>query len=735
MLGETPSFRSFIDLPRTAHLSDRRITIRGWCYHRAGANILAVRVRLKRSVRTGTYGLSRPDVEAAFGEPGSSRSGFAIPVTLTPRHCVCRLEAQLQNGRWHLVRVLTFQTPSRSLLEDGVHWARARGPVPWHTSASVAHVEDAFFRSFIEHPTIVRLAEHRVVIRGWCYHRAGEKVLAVRARAGRHVRDGTHGMARPDVAAVFGGPTADQSGFEIETPLTPNRCDCRLEAQLADGGWRVFQILHFDTPTRSLLHDVARWITARRPISNVDPESRTLAAATGPFRSHLDQPATSRVTDRRTVIRGWCYHRGGATIVGVRARVGRSIYAGTSHVARPDVEAAFNERSAAQSGFEIALAVKPRRSQCRLEVQTEDGRWHLFRALSVETPARARPFQEAWRWGRFWWRAWVGNPHAWDLVSPAEQEYLIARATGRRWLPTDFWNHYPPRRVRFEEFPAPRLDPGQLPAFAIVTPSFNQAAFVEATMRSVLDQAGVRVDYVVQDGLSPDGSADVIRKVAKRCAHLGAAPHGPRLVHWSSAPDAGQADAILKGFEHTRGGPDDLMAYLNSDDQLMPKALRFVAEYFARHPEVDAVYGHRVLIDDAGDEIGRWYSPRRSCDDLLRFFDFVPQETLFWRRRIWDRVGGLDDSFHFALDWDLLLRFQAVGARITRLPWFLGLFRVHGGQKSQAWLDDVGMSEMRRLRVRTFGQPPTDEVLTSSWRRARFDSALVHALFRRGIRA
>jgi hypothetical protein len=140
-----------------------------------------------------------------------------------------------------------------------------------------------------------------------------------------------------------------------------------------------------------------------------------------------------------------------------------------------------------------------------------------------------------------------------------------------------------------------------------------------------------------------------------------------------------------------------------------------------------------VLIDAAGDEVGRWITPRQRSDDL-RLVDHVPQETLFWRRRIWDRVGGIDPSFHFALDWDLLLRFKAADARIVRLPWFLGGFRVHAQQKTSTWLQEHGIPEMSALRLRTLERAPSDAEIQRVSRRAQLDSALAKALLQRGWR-
>jgi glycosyltransferase involved in cell wall biosynthesis len=254
----------------------------------------------------------------------------------------------------------------------------------------------------------------------------------------------------------------------------------------------------------------------------------------------------------------------------------------------------------------------------------------------------------------------------------------------------------------------------------VVTPSFNQARYLEAAIRSVIEQEGVRLDYIIRDGGSTDGSDGILRRYA------------PRFKSWASEPDGGQADAVRRGFEAAECGPGDVMAYLNSDDQLMPGAARFVAEYFARHPKVDVVFGHRVLIDGDGREIGRWLTPRMSCHDL-RLHDFVPQETLFWRRRIWDRVGGIDAGFQFCADWDLILRFAQAGARFRRLPWFLGMFRRHPAQKTETQAG-IGVREADRLRRRSLGREPTPGEIDADMKRAQVESAHLGALWRRGRR-
>jgi glycosyltransferase involved in cell wall biosynthesis len=232
------------------------------------------------------------------------------------------------------------------------------------------------------------------------------------------------------------------------------------------------------------------------------------------------------------------------------------------------------------------------------------------------------------------------------------------------------------------------------PKISIVTPSFKQAAFIERTILSVLDQGYPNLEYYVQDGGSEDGTAEVLKR------------HEYRLAGWQSRPDRGQAQAINRAFAKTTG---DVMAYLNSDDILVPGSLAYVAEYFERHPEVDVVYGHRIVIDDNDREIGRWIMPAHD-DAVLSWADFVPQETLFWRRSIWEKAGGrMDESFQFALDWDLLVRFREAGARFARLPRFLGGFRVHPQQKTTMSIADTGFQEMNRIRQRVLGRVPSSE--------------------------
>jgi GT2 family glycosyltransferase len=327
----------------------------------------------------------------------------------------------------------------------------------------------------------------------------------------------------------------------------------------------------------------------------------------------------------------------------------------------------------------------------------------------------------------------AGLRKLWLAVSASVSE-KITRPLGKRifrWVVEDYWmqigilTQYEPRPIVWDtRIPKPRAQGPALPRLGIVTPSFGQSAFLESTMLSVLNQNYPNLLYVVQDGASRDESPQIIARYASR------------LKHWASEPDKGQADAVRKGFAHLESdlGADDVMAWLNSDDLVAPRALAYVASYFAEHPEVDVVYGHRIIIDGDDREVGRWVMPRHEADSI-EWIDYVPQETLFWRKRAWDVAGGIDPSFQFALDWDLIARFHKAGCRIVRLPYFLGCFRVHAQQKTSQVIHTTGASEMARIRQRFHGTDKDNMAMIESHaRRIRFRGALCARLQALGLR-
>ncbi len=210
-----------------------------------------------------------------------------------------------------------------------------------------------------------------------------------------------------------------------------------------------------------------------------------------------------------------------------------------------------------------------------------------------------------------------------------------------------------------------------MPTFSVVTPSFNQGAFIEQTLLSVLSQVpapGVDgLEYLVVDGGSTDGSVDTIRRYADR------------LAWWVSEPDRGQADAINKGWARCTG---DVVSFLNSDDTLLPGALARVGAAFDAHPDVGVVYGQARWVTADGAPI---LETRLDADGqaFLDVFLGVPQPAAFVRREVLERVGLLDPSFHFGLDGDFFLR--AIGSfRALALPDVLATMRQHEDAKSVA---------------------------------------------------
>lgn len=213
-----------------------------------------------------------------------------------------------------------------------------------------------------------------------------------------------------------------------------------------------------------------------------------------------------------------------------------------------------------------------------------------------------------------------------------------------------------------------------LPLVSIVTPSFNQARFLEETLLSVQRQDYPRIEHIVVDGGSTDGSVDVIRR------------HGSRLARWVSERDNGQSDAIRKGFAMAAGA---VFAWLNSDDTLMPGAIGVAVRELMRDPALGLVYGDRLEIDARGNVVGTVRLPSHQCAMFRRNFT-IPQETALFRRTLYEAVGGVDVGLRFAMDFDLWVRLSAA-APMRHLPVFLGSYRRHDTSKSVEM--DAGESE------------------------------------------
>jgi glycosyltransferase involved in cell wall biosynthesis len=259
----------------------------------------------------------------------------------------------------------------------------------------------------------------------------------------------------------------------------------------------------------------------------------------------------------------------------------------------------------------------------------------------------------------------------------------------------------PPRILRIPKryYRKPKLT--NPPVISVVTPSFNQGLYLEQTIQSVLGQEYPRLQFVVQDGGSTDETAEILAR------------YRDQFHHCEMRKDNGQSQAINLGFTHTSG---EIMAYLNSDDLLLPGALFAVAKFFEEHPDVDVVYGHRVIINHYGEELGRWVLPPHDIE-ALKWADYVPQETLFC----------------FAMDWDLLLRFQDAGATFHRLGRFLGAFRVHDTSKTVTVVNSTGLEEMEKLRRRCHSREVSPLEIHANLKRYLWRHAFCNRLYELGI--
>lgn len=225
-----------------------------------------------------------------------------------------------------------------------------------------------------------------------------------------------------------------------------------------------------------------------------------------------------------------------------------------------------------------------------------------------------------------------------------------------------------------------------LPLVSIVTPSFNQAAFLQSAIQSVLEQDYPNLEYLIVDGGSTDGSVEIIRKYADR------------LAWWVSEPDEGQTDAINKGFARARG---EILAWLNSDDTYEPGAVTAAVNFLMAHPEVGLVYGNANFIDEQGRVIGRFPAAQTDYRRLRRGYVHIPQQAAFFRGNLWRAVGPLDPSFYFAMDYDLWVRLAA-RAEVRYVPQTWANFRLHTRGKTIV-ADDRCWPEMLRVHYRDGG--------------------------------
>ncbi len=200
---------------------------------------------------------------------------------------------------------------------------------------------------------------------------------------------------------------------------------------------------------------------------------------------------------------------------------------------------------------------------------------------------------------------------------------------------------------------------------SIITPSYNQANYLERTIQSVLGQKYPNLDYAIVDGGSSDGSVEMIEKYAGQ------------LSWWVSERDSGQAEAINKGLQRARG---EIVAWLNSDDLYLPGAIHQAVRALQANPELGFVFGDAITIDPEGRPINALVFGDWGLQELLRF-RIICQPAVFMRREVLEKAGGLDLNLHYMLDHHLWLRLARL-APIQHIPDFLAAARQHPGAKN-----------------------------------------------------
>ena len=221
------------------------------------------------------------------------------------------------------------------------------------------------------------------------------------------------------------------------------------------------------------------------------------------------------------------------------------------------------------------------------------------------------------------------------------------------------------------------------PLISIVTPSYNQDEFIEETIRSVLLQGYPNIEYLIIDGKSTDRSVEVIKKYEKW------------MTFWISEKDSGQSEAINKGWQRSSG---EILAWINSDDKYEPNAFRKIAQFFNDHNNTDMVYGDCRIIDRHGNFRKLAPTEEFSLRLLVNNKWFIPQQSTFIRRAVFESIGKLDENLHLVMDWDYWLRVALNGFTIKYFPEVLSNFRIYENAKTSSQGIRSGREKIRVLK-------------------------------------
>jgi len=231
-----------------------------------------------------------------------------------------------------------------------------------------------------------------------------------------------------------------------------------------------------------------------------------------------------------------------------------------------------------------------------------------------------------------------------------------------------------------------------LPRITVVTPSYQQAAFLEKTLQSVLEQSYPNLEYFVVDGGSTDGSLEIIRR------------HAAGLAWWTSEKDRGQSHAINKGFARATG---DILCWVNSDDYLAPGALHQVAAALGDAKSPRAIAGDCVRVFDDGRPPFRHRGRAMDLGDLLEYWHPYPmhQPSVFWTRAVYERVGQVREDLHLIMDFDYWLRIAAV-CSFQYVPEILSYAHYHAAAKTADEFREYTRQRERHARAQWRRQAP-----------------------------
>lgn len=220
--------------------------------------------------------------------------------------------------------------------------------------------------------------------------------------------------------------------------------------------------------------------------------------------------------------------------------------------------------------------------------------------------------------------------------------------------------------VKISRISIEKIETGKLPLVSVITPSYNQGAFLRDAIESVLAQDYPQIEYIVVDGGSTDCSLDILAEYADRLTYV-------------SEPDHGQSDAINKGFAMAHG---EIVAWLNSDDVYEPGCISTAVDALRAHPDVALVYGDGYIIDKNGRK-ERVFEYTQPFDlwSLVHIWDYIMQPTTFFRKKAMDEVGGLNEELNWVMDWDLWIRL-ARKYDVLYLPHAMACSREYGETKT-----------------------------------------------------